>query len=168
MLITNHVLSGALVGVAAQGPARAVGAGFVSHFVLDAVPHFGVDESRFLPVAVADGLLGLATIAGIARRTPPALRPRVAAGIAGACVPDLDKPARLFVGRSPFPGWFDEAHQRIQPESPRRWPVEVVGAAAFGALLVRALSKDVGGVGPPSARRRAGGPVRTAARLWRR
>ena len=70
MLITNHVLSGAVLGAVAPDVAQAATLGFLSHFVLDGLPHFGVDDEHLLKVAIPDGLLGLAAIAGIARATP--------------------------------------------------------------------------------------------------
>ena len=62
VLLTNHVLSGALIGALARRPAPAFAAGVASHFVLDALPHWGDWGSirRFLQVAVPDGLIGLA------------------------------------------------------------------------------------------------------------
>ena len=135
MLITNHVLSGALVGAVAPTPATAFVAGVASHFVLDTIPHWG-DEATFLQVAVVDGLVGLTTMAVIAVRTPPERRRRVMAGMLGACAPDADKPSDLFFGRSPYPLVMDDWHRAIQRESPRRLPQEVL-VAALGALLVR-------------------------------
>ncbi len=41
MLLTNHVLSGALIGALARRPLPAFALGVASHFVLDAVPHWG-------------------------------------------------------------------------------------------------------------------------------
>ena len=136
MLITNHVLSGALIGLLTPDVARAFGRGLVSHFVLDSVPHFGVDDAHLMRVAVPDGLVGLTAIAVIARATPRRRVPPLLCGIAGACLPDLDKPGRQFFGRSPFPPWFDRAHAVIQPESTRRFPVEVAAASAFTVALV--------------------------------
>ena len=92
MLITNHVLSGALVGRAAPGPASAFALGVASHFAIDTVPHWG-DDRIFLQVAVPDGLVGLGAMAWVWRTTEPAARVRVLAGMAGACLPDADKPA---------------------------------------------------------------------------
>jgi len=135
VLITNHVLSGALVGALSPGPSSALVRGFVSHFALDAVPHFGVDDEHLMKVAVPDGLVGLAAIAVIARATPRHRLVPVLAGIAGACLPDLDKPGRQFFGASPFPPWFDRAHAAIQPEAPDRMPVELAAAAALAATL---------------------------------
>jgi hypothetical protein len=40
---TNHTLTGAVIAVVVKQPALAVPLAFVSHFVLDALPHFGVD-----------------------------------------------------------------------------------------------------------------------------
>lgn len=135
MLITNHVLSGAALGWLAPSVPAAAGAGFVSHFALDAVPHFGVTDPHFMKVAVPDGLLGLAAIGVVAATTPRQRRQRVLAGIAGACLPDMDKPSRQFTGRSPFPAWFDRGHAGLQRESPRRFGVELAAAATFVALL---------------------------------
>lgn len=141
MLITNHVLSGAVIGLVTPDVTSAFGRGFVSHFVLDAVPHFGIDEEHLMRVAVPDGLVGLAAIAVIARATQRAQLLPVLGGIAGACLPDLDKPGRQFFGRSPFPSWFDRAHSVIQPESARHFPVELAAAttlsAAVAVLLLR-------------------------------
>ena len=136
MLITNHVLSGALVGRAAPGPASAFALGVASHFALDTVPHWG-DDRIFLQVAVPDGLVGLGAMAWVWRTTEPAARVRVLAGMAGACLPDADKPSTLFFGRSPFPEALDQWHRDIQRESVRRLPQEVVVAAAGAWLLHR-------------------------------
>jgi len=135
VLITNHVLSGALVGAFAPGPVSAFGIGIASHFALDTVPHWG-DEATFLRVAVVDGLVGLAAMGTVARLTRPERRGRVVAGMLGACLPDADKPSELFFGRSPFPVALDDWHKAIQRESARRMPQEVL-VAGLGALLVR-------------------------------
>lgn len=135
MLITNHVLCGALVGAVAPSPSTAFVAGVASHFALDMIPHWG-DQATFLRVAVVDGLVGLATMGVIAVRTPRARRRHVVAGMLGACAPDADKPSELFFGRSPYPLALDDWHRAIQRESPRRLPQEFA-VAALGALLVR-------------------------------
>ncbi len=139
MLITNHVLAGALVGAACPGPVSAFGVGVASHFAMDVVPHWGdPDQERFLRVAVVDGLVGLAAMAWVARGTTPERRTRVVAGMLGACFPDADKPSELFFGRSPFPVVVDDWHKVIQRESERRMPQEFVVATA-GALMVLGL-----------------------------
>ena len=140
MLITNHVVSGALVGAVAPGPVSAFALGVASHFLLDTIPHWG-DESRFLPVAVVDGLIGLGVMGTIALTTSARRRPQVIAGMLGACAPDADKPSELFFGRSPFPVALDDWHKQIQRESTRRMPQEVIVALA-GGLLVRRVLRD--------------------------
>jgi hypothetical protein len=60
------------------------------------------------------------------------------AGMAGAALPDLDKPFRLVFGRSPWPAPVDRFHVGIQRESPRRMPQELVVGVTLAALALRA------------------------------
>jgi hypothetical protein len=137
VLITNHVLSGALIGAVARTPARALALGVVSHFVLDAVPHWGDwgSQQRFLKVAIVDGLAGLAVMSTATAMTPPDRRAAVLAGMAGAAIPDLDKPARLWFGRSPWPGAIDRFHSAIQDEASDRFGREMKFMAVFAAAV---------------------------------
>jgi len=146
LLITNHVLSGALIGALTDEPAVALPVGVASHFALDAMPHWGRWDSRehFLRVAVADGLVGLGVMAGAVAAVPAPRRVAVLAGMVGAALPDLDKPARIFFGRSPFPRRWDDFHSRIQDEAPHRFYSHelrggalMAGAFAAFALLAR-------------------------------
>jgi hypothetical protein len=147
MLVTNHVLSGAVIGAVARRPGRAFALGVVSHFVLDAVPHWGkwVGRPHFMEVAVPDGLAGLAVMGAMTALAPPEKRPAVLAGMAGAAFPDLDKPSNVFFGRSPFPRAVDEFHWNIQTEAPHHLKNEVLAAAVFlvagVGLLRRSLSR---------------------------
>ena len=50
----------------------------------------------------------------LAAAVPALARPSVAAGIAGACLIDMDKPGRHFLGRSPFPAALPNS-QEHQP-----------------------------------------------------
>jgi len=152
VLLTNHVLSGALIGALARRPASAFAAGVASHFVLDAVPHWGDWGSirRFLQVAVPDGLISLGAMGTIAALAPAERRPAVLAGMIGAVLPDIDKPAKLWFGRSPWPRVVDEFHRRIQPEASGRAHIELLAAAAFGAAALAALRQP-----PDPAARRA-------------
>ena len=154
MLLTNHVLSGALVGALARRPLPAFAAGVASHFVLDAVPHWGDWGSlrRFLRVAVADGLVSLAVAGALAAASPSERRLAVLAGMAGAALPDLDKPGRLFFGRSPFPAAVDRFHGRIQREAWHRGYVEILAAAALTPAALAVFRRP----GTRSSRRLAG------------
>jgi len=131
VFVTNHVLLGAIVGAAApQHPFATFGLGVVSHYVLDAVPHWGVDadSGKFLRYAVVDGLIGLAAMGYLAGVAPRDERCSVVLAMFGAAAPDLDKPSRLVFGRSPFPSSIDRFHGRLQRESSRGlWREALVG-----------------------------------------
>jgi hypothetical protein len=139
MLVTNHVLAGAAIGaVLHRRPALAFAAGVASHLAMDCLPHWGlprVPEShdRFLAVAKRDGVAGLA---GIAVLTGPArgIRSGVLAGIAGATLLDVDKPARHFFDRNPVPAPVQDFHERIQREAPHRMRAELLIAAGLLAV----------------------------------
>ncbi len=143
MLLTYHVLSGALIGALARRPVPAFAVGVASHFVLDTLPHWGDWGSprRFLQVAVPDGLISLAAMGAVTALTPAARRPAVLAGMIGAAVPDIEKPTTLFFGWSPFPGALDRFHGRIQREASGRAHVELLAASVFAAATFAALRR---------------------------
>jgi hypothetical protein len=138
VLVTNHVLSGALIGTVTRRPTVAFALGVASHFALDATPHWGEwgdDKSVFMRVAIRDGLTGLAVMGALTALAQPSARVAVLAGMAGAALPDLDKPSIVFFGRSPFPRVVDKFHGDIQREASHRFPVEVAAGAGFVATL---------------------------------
>ena len=141
MLLTNHVLSGALIGALARRPVPAFAAGVASHFVLDAIPHWGDwgSQRRFMRVAVPDGLVSLAVMGALTAASPPGRRAAVLAGMTGAALPDADKPTTVWFGWSPFPAAVDRFHARIQDESFRRAPVELAAAGLFTAAALTAI-----------------------------
>jgi hypothetical protein len=153
VLLTNHVLSGALIGALARRPLPAFAVGVASHFVLDAVPHWGKWRSRhhFVQVAMRDGLVSLAVMSALTAASPPDRRLAVLAGMAGAALPDLDKPVKLWFGRSPFPAAFDRFHMRIQDEAGHRLYVELLAAAALAPAALIALRARRRSVGRPGA-----------------
>lgn len=143
MLVTNHVLSGALIGAAARRPAAAFLLGAASHLALDTVPHWGDfgERRQFLRVAVPDGLAALAAIGVFAAVAPPDRRLAVLAGMAGAAFPDIDKPARIWFDWSPFPRAFDEFHAAIQHEARGRAHYELAAAVVFSAAALALLRR---------------------------
>jgi hypothetical protein len=160
VLLTNHVLSGALIGAVTRRPGPAFAAGVASHFVLDAVPHWGDwgSKRRFLQVAVPDGLISLAVMGAVAALSPAERRPAVVAGMAGATLPDIDKPTKLLFGWSPWPRVVDEFHQRIQPEASGRAHIELLAAAGFavGLSVLRRPAAGADSAGPARWRDRRG------------
>lgn len=137
MLITNHVLAGALIGSAVPHPTAAFTVGVASHFALDAVPHWGnrISHEAFMRVAVRDGLTGLAVMAATVVAVPPSRRASVLAAMTGAALPDLNKPFAEFLGRSPFPRPVDRFHAVIQNEAPHRMPQEIATAAGLAVAF---------------------------------
>ena len=144
MLVTNHVLSGAAIGAVVRRPVPAFVLGVASHFALDAVPHWGQFQGRgFLKVAVPDGLAGLAVMGAMTAIAPADRRAAVAAGMAGAAFPDLDKPSTLWFGRSPFPRAWDHFHMAVQREGKRRAHYEAAFAAIFAFAAVALVRRGV-------------------------
>jgi hypothetical protein len=146
MLLTNHVLSGALIGSVVRRPVPAFALGVTSHFALDTVPHWGPFRERraLLRVAVPDGLTALAVLTAFAAAAPPRRRLALTAAMLGAALPDADKPAHLLFGRSPFPRAVARFHSRIQDEAPGRFPVEAAAGALFAAAAIAALTRSRG------------------------
>jgi hypothetical protein len=141
MLVTNHVLSGAVIGAVSRRVLPAFALGVLSHFALDAVPHWGKWDGppTFMQVAVPDGLVGLAVMGAMTAVAPREARPAVLAGMMGAALPDLDKPSKVFFGFSPFPRAVDRFHARIQDEAPHRFPFEVAAGAALAVAAIALL-----------------------------
>ena len=141
MLLTNHVLSGALIGALVRRPLPAFALGVAAHFALDAVPHWGKWEGvgQFLRVAVPDGLVSLAAMGAFAALSPADRRAAVVAGMSGAALPDIDKPAKLWFGWSPFPPAVNRFHDAIQRESRDRSYVDLLAAGVLAGAALAAV-----------------------------
>jgi hypothetical protein len=140
MFVTNHVLSGALIGRALERhPVAAFAVGVASHLVLDALPHWGCDArgleaDRFLVMAKRDGLLGLTAMGAATLLATKPARTSTVAAMAGAALLDLDKPLVHFFGWYPFPEIVRRLHERIQNESPEGLAKEIRFGAAVAAI----------------------------------
>jgi hypothetical protein len=68
MIATNHALTGAAIAAIIKQPVLAIPLAFTSHFICDAIPHFGIDmkfKSRAMYIWLAlDGSLALG-VAGL-------------------------------------------------------------------------------------------------------
>lgn len=47
MTTSNHILAGTLIAVTVKEPALVIPLAFLSHFLLDAIPHYGYDGSGY-------------------------------------------------------------------------------------------------------------------------
>lgn len=93
MTATNHALTGSLIGLIVGSPWLAIPLAFGSHFVLDAIPHFGVSDTKlnsrlFTLYLVLDALLVLALFTCIAVLQPTSWVAAFCGAIA-ATSPDL-------------------------------------------------------------------------------
>jgi hypothetical protein len=99
MTATNHAITGAVIAGLIRNPAIAIPVAFATHFAMDALPHFGLDEEdvfkrnkdKIFRLILA-GDVCLAALALIA--TPIFLRDTLSAWIVVACMfacmsPDL-------------------------------------------------------------------------------
>ncbi|HMC40891.1 MAG TPA: hypothetical protein VKI19_14595 [Acidimicrobiales bacterium] len=141
MFVTTHVLAGAVIGrVLAGHPVAAFAAGVVSHFAMDACPHYGDDaveigDPEFIRVARCDGCAGLAAMAVGAGLAPRPARRAGLAGMLGGAIVDSDKPMEYFFGWNPWPEAWNRFHKRVQNQEPHRLPHELLIAAALAALV---------------------------------
>ena len=150
MTATNHVLTGALIAAAVHNPLIALPAAFTSHFVLDALPHFGAKWIKLDSVYFKTYLLGDMTTALLCLLLLLSLQPThvwviLAGGVLGAS-PDLmwfhnflavnlHKPVVV-------PGVIRRFHARIQwYERPLGAIVEVGWCLTMLTLLKLTLNK---------------------------
>jgi hypothetical protein len=144
---TNHVLTGALIGLTLQQPLIAIPVAAGSHFVLDALPHYGNPDhtSRgFLTLLAIDSFCILAIIVLFTAFRPENWIIAVISGLAAASPDLLWLP--YWLGEMAGKGWkksttaLDRFHKRIQwSEKPYNWPMEALWALLILTLLVKVV-----------------------------
>ncbi len=103
MFLTNHVLTGGLIGLKIQNPALVGVTAFSSHLILDSLPHFGWAKlagfrSKYgFPVAAADCVLSFVAYILLMRQFPDH-RLNITIGMFFAALPDLAYLPREFLG----------------------------------------------------------------------
>lgn len=91
---SNHVVAGALIATVVQQPVAAIPLAFLSHFVLDALPHYGDTDQRswlnrhFSYVLIIDGLITTIFLMSILILQPSGWLVMIIAGLV-AVSPDL-------------------------------------------------------------------------------
>lgn len=146
MTATNHALTGAVIGLAVGQPFIALPAALASHYVCDALPHYGTNlpmEKLFKTRAFRDYLVAEALICALLVGLLALTRPQywllaaVCAFVAAA--PDLMSINRYVTMRSGKPwkaSWYSRFAIRIQWfERPIGAVVEVAWFAAAVTLL---------------------------------
>lgn len=99
MFLTVHASSGIIAGILIQNPVLAFITGFISHFIIDAIPHGDTafqhekNEKERIKVmaaaAIIDGLILVIYLCTIFYYHPELLIWSVVAGILGAIIPDF-------------------------------------------------------------------------------
>lgn len=146
MTATNHALTGTAIGLFVASPAIALPAAFLSHFVLDALPHFGAkDKQKALRSSGFKKYLAIeAAICFMIVVILAVLRPvhwQIAAFCAFlAASPDLywiGKYRAALRGEQYSKNWFSTFASKIQWfEKPIGAAVEIVWFIALMSLLV--------------------------------
>lgn len=139
MLVTAHFLVGAALGIVSRSPKKAFPIGFASHFVLDAIPHWGVSSTRkgYLRVAAIDGISIVCLSVASLKFLPDDVKYPAFAGGLGAVFPDFDKPSVLFFNKDPFPNVMGKFHRSIQTESLNLFWVDILTAAVAGIAVYK-------------------------------
>jgi hypothetical protein len=117
MLFVNHALTGALLGLAIDDPLVLAPTALASHFVLDALPHFGytkleVVHPRWVATGIADGVVAIAAVIALCLVRPQRVGHMVL-GATAAVLPDLFYIPEVLFGWH-LDKWWRRLHDRIQ------------------------------------------------------
>lgn len=112
----NHVLTGTAIALAVRDPLLVAPLALISHFILDAIPHFDHDHYRFgskyfTRIMTTDGIISLGAVILI-MLSSPALAGVIALGAFCAILPDFFWLYYYLRGRPQW--WFFRFHARIQ------------------------------------------------------
>lgn len=144
MTATNHTLTGVLIGLSVHSPVVAIVIAILSHFVLDAIPHYSDPKlvgKKLAPVLAIDASIALIILGSMVVLQPAYWLLAVACGIAAAS-PDLmwfPRWVRDVRGRPPKPfNAIMRFHGKIQwAEKPYNYPYEIVWFICGLFLLVK-------------------------------
>lgn len=105
MLLTNHTLTGVLLGLTVDHPALLAPAAVASHLGMDMLPHFGyapIKDQFRAPMFLVWGVLDVAAsaaVVGAACVAWPQRIPHILLGTFGAALPDLVYVPIAFLGK---------------------------------------------------------------------
>jgi hypothetical protein len=141
MLLTVHTLTGALIALSVKDPLLAVPLAFISHFVLDSTPHFGIDGLDFKTpkgkvVGVAD-CFGALVAWLILITLFPAQWLLVSIGVFFACLPDLLYLPDIFFNFVPSKKLL-RFHSRIQWS---QTPTGTITDATWASVVIYLLTR---------------------------
>lgn len=140
MTITNHALTGAVIGLTVSNPLIAIPAAYVSHYICDAIPHYDGDNDRmsrpgFKYYLAADAALCVALVVLLALVRPDMW---IVAAVCAflATSPDLfwiNRYRCVLAGKAWKPNWHSKFASRIQ------WFERPIGAVVEVSWAIAAL-----------------------------
>lgn len=142
MLLTNHALTGVVLGLSIENEVVLVPVAFASHFVLDATPHFGGSQinfksPRWLLLGAVDFTMACSVVV-VACLVWPRRIPHVLLGAFFACLPDLFYIPEIMFGWK-LDGALRKFHSGIQ-WSETTWGLITEGVwASLMLILLHAL-----------------------------
>lgn len=149
MTASNHVFTGAFIGLSVHQPVLAVALAIASHFVLDTIPHFG-DKSRwtkrtshlFKIILAADATIVATIFTVIAIIQPAYWQLAVACAFAAAAPDFMWLPHYIKDLRGVPPRAYNKIehfHSRIQTE--RAWGIgiEVIWASIITIAMAKLI-----------------------------
>jgi hypothetical protein len=144
MTATNHVLTGMLIGASLSNPLFALPAAFVSHFILDSLPHYGdeyvgYNDFKFKFILGTDAYIALMCLLLVLMLNPANVLLILTCGVLAAS-PDLmwlpDFIAALRHQPKPVYGSLRKAHSVVQwYQRPKGLYIEAVWFVASFILL---------------------------------
>lgn len=147
MTATNHALTGAIVAISFQRPEVAIPMAFLTHFFLDSLPHFGIEDEdivgrnknpAFMAVVITDIMLLAVVTIWLALSKHHIANWILLASAAAAYSPDVIWIPRFIseVRTHAFKpgGWFVRLHRKIQRE--HMWGIWVEAAWLVAAVTV--------------------------------
>jgi hypothetical protein len=145
MTATNHVLTGVLIGAVVVNPWFALPAAFISHFVLDSLPHYGDEDHLgrdFKFVLTTDAIFAIFVLLAIAILQPVHWPILLLCGVVAESPDLMWLPLYIrdlrHLPKKPLNA-FDRFHTKIQwGERPWGFLVEIVW---FGAVLSLVLGR---------------------------
>jgi hypothetical protein len=139
MLLTNHALTGAYLGLSIDNPALLLPTVIASHFALDSLPHFGapghdLKHGAGFVLGCLDFASATAVTIGVCLTYPERI-PHILTGVLGAVLPDLFYiPDILFGVRLDGP-YIKRFHGWIQ-WGERDWGTWIEAAWAMGMIYL--------------------------------
>lgn len=135
MTATNHVLTGVVIGLTIHQPVLAIPLALVSHFALDALPHYGEQDltsKRFKIILAVEALAITIILTVIAMRQPAYWGLAIVCGLVAASpdfmwLPNFIRDLRHSNDRKPYTSGIYHFHKAIQwAEKSYNWPYELV------------------------------------------